>query len=46
MRALDRVLVFDRGQVVEEGPHAELLGQDGIYRRLFTMQASGMMELM
>lgn len=46
VRALDRVLVFDRGQVVEEGPHAELLGQDGIYRRLFTMQASGMMELM
>ena len=46
VRALDRVLVFDRGRVVEEGPHAELLGQNGIYRRLFTMQASGMMELM
>ena len=45
VRALDRVLVFDSGRVVEEGPHAELLSQAGIYRRLFTMQASGMMEL-
>ncbi len=46
VRALDRVLVFDHGRVVEEGSHAELLGQAGIYRRLFTMQASGMVELM
>ena len=45
VRALDRVLVFDRGRVVEEGPHAELLGQAGIYRQLFTIQASGMTEL-
>ena len=45
VRALDRILVFDRGQVLEEGSHTGLLGQDGIYRRLFTVQASGMLDL-
>jgi ATP-binding cassette, subfamily B, bacterial len=39
VRALDRILVFDRGRVVEEGDHAHLLAQrDGIYRRLFERQ--------
>ena len=45
VRALDRILVFDRGQIAEEGTHAGLLGHAGIYRRLFTTQASGMVEL-
>ena len=45
VRALDRILVFDRGQVVEEGSHAALLERDGIYRRLFTTQASGMLAM-
>jgi ATP-binding cassette subfamily B protein len=31
----DRVLVFDAGQVVEEGTHEELLGRGGEYARLF-----------
>ena len=39
VRALDRILVFDRGRVVEEGDHTHLLTQrDGIYRRLFERQ--------
>jgi len=39
VRALDRILVFDRGRVVEEGNHTRLLAQrDGIYRRLFERQ--------
>jgi ATP-binding cassette, subfamily B, bacterial len=39
VRALDRILVFDRGRVVEEGDHAHLLAQrGGIYRRLFERQ--------
>jgi ATP-binding cassette subfamily B protein len=39
VRALDRILVFDRGRVVEEGDHVHLLAQrDGIYRRLFERQ--------
>ncbi|PWJ85969.1 ATP-binding cassette subfamily B protein [Pseudaminobacter salicylatoxidans] len=40
VRALDRLLVFDRGRIVEEGDHAALIRlTDGIYRRLFERQA-------
>ncbi len=40
VRTMDRILVFQRGAVVEEGSHAELVGRpDGIYRRLFEIQA-------
>jgi putative ABC transport system ATP-binding protein len=30
----DRVLVFDAGALVEDGPHAELVGLGGVYSRL------------
>jgi ATP-binding cassette subfamily B protein len=39
VRALDRLLVFDRGWIVEDGNHADLIRQGGIYRRLFERQA-------
>jgi ATP-binding cassette subfamily B protein len=40
VRALDRLLVFDRGKIVEEGSHASLIAlKGGIYRRLFERQA-------
>ena len=40
VRALDRLLVFDRGRIVEEGSHEHLIRlQGGIYRRLFERQA-------
>jgi ATP-binding cassette, subfamily B, bacterial len=40
VRALDRLMVFDAGKVVEEGTHAALVTRpDGIYRRLFERQA-------
>ena len=32
--AADLVLVFDAGRIVQHGPHAELVQQDGIYRDL------------
>ncbi len=34
----DRLVVLDRGQIVEEGTHAELLRRGGVYARLFQMQ--------
>ncbi|QOK66347.1 ABC transporter ATP-binding protein [Brucella suis] len=40
VRALDRLLVFDKGRIVEEGNHDALIRKsDGIYRRLFERQA-------
>ncbi|AHG44439.1 multidrug ABC transporter ATPase [Rhizobium leguminosarum bv. trifolii CB782] len=40
VRALDRLLVFDKGKIVEEGDHQALIRRhDGIYRRLFERQA-------
>ena len=38
VRALDRLLVFDKGKIVEEGDHAALIRKGGIYRRLFDRQ--------
>ena len=40
VKSLDRLLVFDRGRIVEEGDHRALIGtKNGIYRRLFERQA-------
>jgi ATP-binding cassette subfamily B protein len=40
VRSLDRLLVLERGRIVEEGPHDRLIElPDGLYRRLFTRQA-------
>ncbi|MBS0320046.1 MAG: ABC transporter ATP-binding protein [Proteobacteria bacterium] len=39
--AMDRLLVLDRGRVVEEGDHASLLARDGLYARLWAHQSGG-----
>jgi len=38
VRALDRILVFDRGRIAEEGTHRSLVHAGGIYRTLFERQ--------
>jgi ATP-binding cassette subfamily B protein len=44
VRMLDRILVFDNGQITEEGTHDELAGKlDGTYKRLFERQALGLL---
>ncbi|HMA70804.1 MAG TPA: ABC transporter ATP-binding protein [Xanthobacteraceae bacterium] len=41
VRSLDRILVFDRGEIVEQGTHAALtVRKGGIYRSLFERQAT------
>ncbi|HET89405.1 MAG TPA: ABC transporter ATP-binding protein [Chloroflexi bacterium] len=35
----DLILVLDRGQIVQRGTHPELLAQEGMYRRIYEMQA-------
>ncbi|MCB1197275.1 MAG: ABC transporter ATP-binding protein [Deltaproteobacteria bacterium] len=38
---LDRIIVFDQGKVVEDGPHAKLLQDGKFYARLWSMQVGG-----
>jgi ATP-binding cassette subfamily B protein len=41
VRSLDRILVFDRGEIVEQGNHAALASHaGGIYRGLFELQVT------
>ena len=41
VRMADRILVLDRGRIVEEGSHEELLAKGGRYAELFELQAAG-----
>ncbi|HZA03627.1 MAG TPA: ABC transporter ATP-binding protein [Propionibacteriaceae bacterium] len=41
VRHADRIYVMQRGAVVQEGDHATLMAQGGLYRELFDLQASG-----
>ena len=38
IQSADLIMVLDRGQVVEQGSHNELMRNDGLYRRLIDMQ--------
>lgn len=39
--AMDRLIVMDQGRIIEEGTHAQLLGQGGVYARLWGHQSGG-----
>lgn len=42
IRKMDRILVFDGGQVVDDGTHDELLQKEhSLYKRLWNLQAGG-----
>ena len=38
---MDRILVFDRGRIVESGHHKQLLEMNGHYAKMWAMQAGG-----
>ncbi|MEC9292573.1 MAG: ABC transporter ATP-binding protein [Pseudomonadota bacterium] len=38
---MDRILVFDNGEIIEDGSHKELLNKKGHYAKLWSMQAGG-----
>jgi len=44
VRLADRIVVLDRGRIVEEGTHLELLARNGWYARLYRLQMSTEME--
>jgi ATP-binding cassette subfamily B multidrug efflux pump len=39
--AMDRLIVLDRGRIVEQGDHASLLAGGGLYARLWAHQSGG-----
>lgn len=41
---MDRILVFKRGQIVEEGSHTALLQQGGLYKTLWDTQVGGYLK--
>ena len=41
VRNADRILVMDKGRIVESGTHEELMKLGGLYHELFTIQAKG-----
>ncbi len=38
---MDRLLVLDKGQIVEQGTHSELIAHNGIYAKLWAHQTGG-----
>ncbi len=42
--AMDRLVVMDRGQILEMGSHAELLRKGGVYATLWAHQSGGFLD--
>lgn len=38
---MDRILVFDKGKIIEEGTHTTLMSQGGLYAQMWNMQVGG-----
>ena len=39
IRLADRIVVLDEGQIVEDGSHDDLINRNGMYARMFNLQA-------
>ncbi|MFN7038277.1 MAG: ABC transporter ATP-binding protein [Alphaproteobacteria bacterium] len=39
--SMDRILVFDKGAIIEDGKHEEILAKGGLYSKLWNMQTNG-----
>jgi ATP-binding cassette subfamily B protein len=44
IQKMDRIIVMDKGSIIEEGSHKELLRQDGTYAKLWKHQSGGFIE--
>lgn len=41
---MDRIIVIDGGRVADQGTHDELLSRDGLYQKLWNIQAGGFLR--
>jgi ATP-binding cassette subfamily B protein len=41
LRRADLILVLDHGRLIQSGTHADLMAQDGHYRRAILIQSEG-----
>ncbi len=41
---MDRIIVIDGGKVIDDGTHQELLAKDGLYQKLWNIQAGGFIQ--
>ena len=44
IKSADKILVFDKGQIVESGNHDDLIKQDGLYKQLYKLQLEDIHE--
>lgn len=44
LREMDRIVVLEEGQVIEDGTHEELRGSGGVYQRLWKHQSGGFLH--
>ncbi|MDR1026768.1 MAG: ABC transporter ATP-binding protein/permease [Lactobacillus sp.] len=44
LREMDKVVVLDKGKIVEEGPHSQLIRHKGIYQKLYKMQTNSLQK--
>jgi len=42
---MDRIIVLDQGQIIEQGTHDALLAKDGLYASLWQRQSGGFIGL-
>lgn len=44
LKVMDRLIVIDKGKIIEDGTHQELLEQNGLYASLWNRQVSGFIQ--
>ena len=41
---MDRIIVFDKGYIIQDGTHTELLNTKGLYKTLWNRQTDGFLS--
>lgn len=44
IQKMDEIIVMDKGKIIEKGPHAKLIKQDGTYAKLWAHQSGGFIK--